>query len=952
MDDMLVSVETEEEARLTCQEVEACLRTGGFELAKWVSNAPAVLNNASDTRAKAIDDNEDVSVLGLVWDPAADRLRFKVALNDRVPPLTKRLIASDGARIFDPNGYLAPITISAKLFMQNLWRIGVEWDEQLNEDITNGWQQFYQGLKQVADISIPRWLGTTTQSKTQLHVFCDASLKAYGAVVYARTTSSDNAATTALITAKSKVADLQSVNIPRMELSAAHLGAKLATRVADVLQIPRPDIHYWSDSEVVLHWLAKFPSDLKVFVGNRVAQIQALTRVKNWRHVPTTQNPADLISRSTTVNDLRDSTLWWHGPNFLQLPSEKWPAWNKATTKIPDQTEVAAEERKPVNPYKVNIITYAGSDNHPVSLIAKYKCLAKVVRITAYYNRAIAIWRRAAARHRETTKPGPTGDTEQPGTAMTLRKRKARPARGHPAPAKRVMITTSPYELPNTAVPLTRTELRIKTLIASIAPVGVEEYRTALKYWVSKTQQKHYKAEIAALRRGDPQGNTKTKHLDGVKTSKIGRLSPFIDAGNLIRARGRIERASLTYDQRHPIIIPKESLLAQRLIKEAHDRTQHGGTQACIQYVRDVYWVQGLRPMTQRYIRGCMECEIRRKNMGVQLMADLPKARITPSNPFAHCGVDLAGPFKLTAFKGRGTKVALNAYTVVFVCFASRAVHLELVSDLSSATFLAALDRAIARRPHIRHLYSDNGTNFVGAARELRENLQAWHASAVANELTLKQITWHFNTPLAPHHGGLWEAAVKSLKHHLSHVIDKIALTFEEMYTVLVRIEACLNSRPIAALNDDPTDLTMLTPGHLATGAQIITPMPPVPEQIPTSGRINWKTIRALEADIWERWQADYLPTLQLRNKWTAERPNLAVGDFVVINDRHLPPAQWRKGRIKEILPGPDGLVRSVIVKTAAGEYQRPITRICVLPTATPEDEPADDLAAEAPGPA
>lgn len=185
---------------------------------------------------------------------------------------------------------------------------------------------------------------------------------------------------------------------------------------------------------------------------------------------------------------------------------------------------------------------------------------------------------------------------------------------------------------------------------------------------------------------------------------------------------------------------------------------------------------------------------------------------------------------------------------------------------------------------------------------------------------------------------------MKSMKHHLSHFIEGVALTFEELNTIVVRIEACLNSRPIAALSDDPTDLTMLTPGELATGAQIITPMPPRPETIPASGRINWKTIRGLERDIWERWQSEYLQTLQARNKWTRERPNLAVDDLVIINDRHAPSAQWKRGRIKQVLPGRDGLVRSAIVTTATGDYERSITRLCVLPTAAPAEEPGDNL--------
>lgn len=581
-------------------------------------------------------------------------------------------------------------------------------------------------------------------------------------------------------------------------------------------------------------------------------------------------------------------------------------------------------------------MTYAGRSNQPVSVMAKYKCLAKVIRITAYVNRAVDTWKRLLTQRRARKAVNGTRAHDEGSEE------------NQPPKIRRVAYAVHPYDITGFSLSRTQDEIRIREPIATVNPIDVEEYKTALRYWLKKTQLKHFKAEIAALRRGDPEGKIrKTKHINGVNAGRIDKLCPFLDSEGLIRAQGRLHRSSLTYDQRHPIIVPKDSLLAQRLIKEAHDRTLHGGTHACIQYVRDAYWVQGLRSMTRRHVRECLECAVRRKETATQLMADLPSTRVSVSTPFAHCGVDLAAPFKLTAFKGRGTKVALNAYIAVFVCFASRAVHLELLSDLTSATFLAGLDRMIARRPGVRHLYSDNGTNFVGAAREPREFFQAWSSSEVINELTLKNISWHFNTPLAPHHGGLWEAAVKSLKHHLSHYIENIALTFEELYMVAVRIEACLNSRPIAALNDDPTDLTMITPGHLATGGQIVIPMPPVPKRMPTSGRINWRTILSLQDDIWQRWQEEYLQTLQLRNKWTNKKPNVAVGDFVIINEPNLPPAQWRRGRIQEVLTGKDGLVRSVLIKTAAKIYQRPITRVCVLPTAPAEDEPEDNLVEE-----
>lgn len=201
------------------------------------------------------------------------------------------------------------------------------------------------------------------------------------------------------------------------------------------------------------------------------------------------------------------------------------------------------------------------------------------------------------------------------------------------------------------------------------------------------------------------------------------------------------------------------------------------------------------------------------------------------------------------------------------------------------------------------------------------------------NELTLKGITWHFNTPLAPHHGGLWEAAVRSFKHHLFTTIGTSLYTFEELYTILVRIEAILNSRPLVAPTDDPTDLTVLTPGHLICGEQIIRPLGPTIQEVSADNHTAWAKIRHLELLFWQRWSKEYLETLQGRTKWATTERGAEVGDLVVVKDQNMPPGQWKRGRITEIFPGKDGVVRSVRLQTMGGrEYHRPIVKLVFLP--------------------
>ncbi|XP_053691334.1 uncharacterized protein LOC128739859 [Sabethes cyaneus] len=317
-------------------------------------------------------------------------------------------------------------------------------------------------------------------------------------------------------------------------------------------------------------------------------------------------------------------------------------------------------------------------------------------------------------------------------------------------------------------------------------------------------------------------------------------------------------------------------------------------------------------------------------------MADLPASRVTAARPFSTTGVDYFGPVYIRSGYRR---TAVKAYVSVFVCFVTKATHLELVTDLSTARFIQALRRFTSRRGKCATLWSDNGTNFVGAKNQMRELLKILntkeHHQKVAKECADDGMQWKFIPPGAPHFGGLWEAAVRSAKKHLLKVLADTPVSYEDMTTLLTQVECCLNSRPLTQLSDDPDDLRPLTPGHFLVGSALQS-IPSADYTDTAYGRLKtWEAVQKRLQDFWRRWKTEYLNQLQGRVKWWKPPVGIRQGSLAVIRDDNLPPTKWRMARIISTHPGPDGVVRVVTLRTANGTVDRPVDKICILPVAT-----------------
>ena len=316
-------------------------------------------------------------------------------------------------------------------------------------------------------------------------------------------------------------------------------------------------------------------------------------------------------------------------------------------------------------------------------------------------------------------------------------------------------------------------------------------------------------------------------------------------------------------------------------------------------------------------------------------MADLPSPRVQISRPFSRVGLDYAGPIMLKASKFRGQKT-FKGYFIVFVCMATKAAHIEAVSGYDTASFMATFKRFIARRGPCFEIFSDQGTNFVGANSELQK-LFTKNSEFYSEIAKLKQTNWHFNPPGAPHFGGLWEACVRAVKYHLKRCIGETLLTFEEFCTVLAQIEAILNSRPLIPITDDSSDDLALTPAHFLIGESSLIVSEPFVLDDKIAPLERWKRVLQITQAFWKRWSHEYLQTLQRRAKWHNIENNVKIGDIVLIKNELVPPSEWPLARIVELHPGRDRVVHVVTVETAKATYKRPIAKIVQLVNSTDE---------------
>lgn len=826
VDDGLISVESADEAIQLVKETQTVCAKGKLHLHKFISNNREVLESIPDCeRASGVHDVNlshgelpVQTVLGVKWNVNSDTFCFSGSLEEK--PATRRGILSTVASVFDPLGFLAPFLLLGKKVLQGMCQRGIAWDEPLPKDLQPQWKNWLNDLKSLPKLQIPRCFAPEAFRKAQrveLHHFSDASSYGYGQCSYIRVVSEDTVHCS-LIIGKARVAPTKVVTIPRLELTAAVVSAAVSSMLKEELELKVDQEYFWTDSKVVLGYIANEARRFHVFVANRVQRIRDTTDVAQWDYVDTDQNPADHASRGLKVADLINSN-WFTGPKFL---------WEReiATLKTTPELMVGDPEIKTIQALQVNVVKEE-------NFMDRFKRFSK--------------WH----------------------TAVNVVARILRLAQKDKAPE---LIT-------------------------------VEERRKASLVLVRLAQREAFKEEIQKLRQA------KLSH-----NNQLFQLDPVLQEG-VLRVGGRLKTASLPLDLKHPAILPKDGVVTHLILDHCHEKTQHQGRGQTLNELRaNGYWIVGGSKVVANQIKQCVPCRRARRPTETQKMADLPVNRIDPSPPFSFCGMDCFGPFPTK----QGRKES-KRYGLIFTCLSSRAVHIEMLEDLTTDAFINALRCLIAIRGPVREIRSDQGTNFVGAKNEFSKTLKEMDKDRLAAYLAEKQCDLVMNVPDASHMGGVWERQIRTVRSVMTWALSKSTgrLNDASLRTFFYEAMSIINSRPLTIDSiSDPKSEVPLTPNHVLTMKTSV-PLPPpgkfVEEDLYT--RKRWRRVQYLSEQFWCRWKREYLANIILRQKWHSPRRNVKIGDVVILREEGSPRNEWRLGRVLNVCTDDDGLVRKATIQ-------------------------------------
>ena len=781
---------------------------------------------------------------------------------------TKRLVSRAAASIYDPHGLIAPFTVCAKIILQEIWkRKELDWDDTLPPVLCRIWEGWLRQVFEVPKIHIPRWSKFEPRCQAQLHTFCDASENGMCCAVYLRVKKGPTIEVT-LLAAKARVSPLRAESISRLELCACVLGTRLCAAVKDVYPVSAEDTFFWTDSEVCLHWINTPAKSFKAYVAHRVGEIQTYTEPRQWLHVPSSENPADIGTRPITAAELKCQQLWWGGPSFLKLPITGWPR-SKVVRQI-ETKELKNTVFLNIAPLREVRFVDAFQKLHPrfFSVGKLYNGLLRCLFKWAYVLRAVRIFQGGK---RPGQKALHSGELEA---------------------AKRLLIRQAQ---------LSTFREEIGLLSRDPAPPrekSLGHFPEARKSRI--LQFTPFLDEFGILR-------SRSRLEKGMDIYDFDTIYPVILDRHSDFTRLLVEEAHFGHE--HPI--------------------GHNALKAAL---AANYIILGLGTLCNQIKFRCAVCRANRGKVAAQLQAALPKRRLGEKmRPFTHVGMDFAGHFEVKVGRGKPRKklyvlvLTCMAVRAVHLEPTGGMDTAHVLNAISRFVDIRGLPETITTDNQTSFQKADKDLADWYKAIDF-EFLQ--EKTGTIFRSTTRGITWVFNPPLAPHFGGVFEIMVKAMKRALKATVTHADLTEEEFRTMISKVSWMLNNRPIQPVGD-PSDFEALTPNHFLNGAP---PEAIFPPDLPTSriglqDRLKYQI--EVQQHFWQRFQTEIVPLLCPRRKWKEHSEDIKENDVVIEVGENTPRGEWRRMRVTRVIPSEDGLIRKVEVTNGFGKtYIRPISKI------------------------
>lgn len=878
---------------------KAAAHSWGMNLRQYQSNSKKVRQYIPD-EDKAPD--KPNKMLGMMFDAVKDTMTIGIPSPPEGRP-TKKQLQSFLARIYDPMGVLAPLTVRLKQFLQSLWETKIGWKQTIPKDTMPIWESIKKDF-QHTEYTMQRQLTERYDYKAaKLIVFSDASKNNYGIAAYMRFEFPDKSTKISLLMAKSRVKPLKGserLTIPRLELLALAVATNCAVYLHKEIHqsIPFESVEFFSDSMIALGWTTTKKS-LKCFVNNKVRLIKDncklltdLGVVHQLHYVPTEENPADMTTRGKSSTELFASKLWHNGPEFLTKSKNHWPQQWKDSTIIPRWLAKAMSEEIVGKEGK---LVYEEEDGIHEYVIQLTTATADDVERTFQYESVVPY--ESAESLKEL----------MDNVENTLK------------------VSSESSKNENVKDKLMEMYLSAKPGIE-----GYEQRRKAVLYYLIRD---HY-------------WDTASR-----KEYRISQdIRPMQDQYGLIRVGTRLDKSDLPENTKFPIVLVKDHKLTELIVQDIHIRNKHIGTEHLLAESRKLYWIPQGRQLARRVINSCFECrKLRGRPFRYPEIPPLPASRVNRSKPFENIGLDYFGPLHY-----KGNTAPQKCWVLICTCLVTRNVHLELVSDNGTLEFILAMRRFFARRGTPKTVVLDNAKTFILGEKIFNGDIRrmAEECETFTTFLDQNPMDWKFITPLSPWKGGIYERIIGIVKKLLYASGDTEQFNFVQLFTIITEIEGIVNSRPISYNSESASDNQVMRPADFI--------IPNVQLGILQDERKDdWSEMSQTEmitrehmcqmnrhmSELWKQWEDSYLTQLKEAKKkakhYTIAIPK--VGQRVLVQEQLTARHKWPVAKITQTHPNENGQIRTVTVRLDGKDLKRSVNQL--IPLELDPEDPATKVA-------